>query len=162
MAKTLRNKLITKKHYDSINKNLHTISYLKGIKKKNINSYNLSTSGDFSQVKLSDIKRKAKLLKLNNIIFIKGSFENTMKKSVKNLDKIMCALVDVDLYRSYKVTLDFLWPKMTNKGMIYLDEYYSLKFPGARIACNEFCNISVKPKLLSRDEDGFERYAIFK
>lgn len=22
--------------------------------------------------------------------------------------------------------------------MIYLDEYYSLKFPGARIACDEF------------------------
>ena len=52
---------------------------------------------------------------------------------------------------------------MPNKGMIYLDEYYSLKFPGARIACNEFCKINdVKPKLLKRDEDGFERYAIFK
>ncbi len=162
-TKLFKKRIITKKHYNSINKNLYTISYLKGINKKKINSYNLSTSGDFSQVKLSDLKKKAKFLKLDNIIFVKGSFENTMKKKIKNLDNIMCALVDVDLYRSYKVTLDFLWPKMSNKGMIYLDEYYSLKFPGARIACNEFCKINgVKPKLLSRDQDGFERYAIFK
>ena len=38
----------------------------------------------------------------------------------------------------YELALNYIWPSLTKKGIIYLDEYYSLKFPGARIASNEF------------------------
>lgn len=49
--------------------------------------------------------------------------------------KFDLVFLDCDLYLSYKLCLDFFKKKT---GIFILDEYYSLKYPGARIACNEF------------------------
>ena len=57
------------------------------------------------------------------------------KKNPKN--KILLANLDCDLYDSYKLALNYISISY-KKRIIYLDEYYSLKFPGARIASNEF------------------------
>ena len=48
------------------------------------------------------------------------------------------ALIDCDLYCSYKQSLPFVWDKLSKGSYMFLDEYYSLKFPGARIATNEY------------------------
>ena len=82
------------------------------------------------------MKKKISFLGLDNIVLVKGEFENTMRKKYKI--KNFSALVDVDLYGSYKIALPFIWELLNKKGMIFLDEYYSIKFPGARIACKEF------------------------
>ena len=50
----------------------------------------------------------------------------------------MAAFIDCDLYDSYMDSLNFIWPRLSKKGLIQLDEYYSLKFPGPRIASMEF------------------------
>ena len=47
-------------------------SLIKELIKKKLNSFNLSTSGDFSNCSVADIKRKIKFLKLDNIVLIKG------------------------------------------------------------------------------------------
>ena len=65
-----------------------------------------------------------------------------MKKS-HGIDKVMSAVIDCDLYKSYQDSLNFIWPKLSEGGFIHLDEYYSLKYPGARRATLEF--ISDKP-----------------
>ena len=45
----------------------------------------------------------------------------------------------------------------------FLDEYYSLKFPGARIACrNFFKKEKIKPKMLKKVPREFERWCIEK
>ena len=75
----------------------------------------------------------------------------------------MAAMIDCDLYESYKYTLNFIWERLTKGSLIYLDEYYSLKFPGARIACNEFfINKKQKPVMIEKKVNDFERWAVFK
>ena len=46
----------------------------------------------------------------------------------ENPKKVMAVLMDCDLYDSYMDTFNFVWSRLNNGGMIYLDEYYSLKF----------------------------------
>ena len=45
---------------------------------------------------------------------------------------------DSDLYESYKTVLPFAYQSLVKGGYIHLDEYYSLKFPGAKIATDQF------------------------
>ena len=99
---------------------------------------------------------------LDNIILKKGDFKETMKIN-NGPKKIMCALIDADLYESYNLSLPFIWNKLSKNGFIFLDEYYSLKFPGARIATNNFFkNKMQKPKILSKRKLDFERWGVFK
>ena len=77
--------------------------------------------------------------------------------------KIMAAFIDCDLYESYMQSLNFVWNRLEPKGIIQVDEYYSLKFPGARIACDKFFkgkNFN-KKKYFSKDDD-FERWFFIK
>ena len=76
----------------------------------------------------------------------------------------MCCLIDCDLYESYKYALPVAWDCTLKKGMIYLDEYYSLKFPGAKIATDEFIKdkeLKVQQKITNFDPD-FKRSFIIK
>ena len=136
--------------------------YLRFLKNKKIDSFNISTSNNFSGCSYTDLKKKISFLGLDNIVLVKGEFENTMKKRHK-FKEIFSALIDVDLYGSYKIALPFIWEYLTKKGMIFLDEYYSIKFPGARIACNEFfLEKKIKPICISKKKYDFERWVIKK
>ncbi|WP_249262293.1 TylF/MycF family methyltransferase [Leptospira alexanderi] len=72
--------------------------------------------------------------------------------------------MDSDLYASYKITFEFFWPKLAKNGYVFLDEYFSLKFPGARIATDEFIEgKNVRLLLTNRDSStDFERWSIIK
>jgi len=128
-------KKISKKHYDLIilNKIIEKIFH-----KKKISTQNISSSGNFSYTSYNKLKKKIRLLKLDNVILIKGDFKKTIPKFFKKKRKVFLANVDCDLYEGYKLILPYIWTNLEDKGMVYLDEYYSLKFPGARIACDEF------------------------
>ena len=157
--KLYNEKLISKQQYKKVKLNLR---YIKFIKNKKIDSFNISTSNNFSNCSIYELKRKISFLELDNIILRKGSFKKTMNKNFK-LENIFSALLDVDLYESYKTALPFLWDKLSKKGIIFLDEYYSIKFPGARLACNEFfLKKKIKPVCVSRKNKDFERWIIKK
>jgi hypothetical protein len=77
--------------------------------------------------------------------------------------RFMAVLMDCDLYESHKVALPFTWRKMTVGGYMFLDEYYSLKFPGARIATNEyFKDKKETPKIHKLKPLDFERWSVVK
>lgn len=102
-----------------------------------LNEYTLSSSGDFSSTNRELLERKISLLGLTNIVLIDGFFEDSMDDS--SLPEIIYAtFLDCDLYESYRTTLNKVWPRLNTGGFIYLDEYYSLKFLGARVAVDEF------------------------
>ena len=64
------------------------------------------------------------------------------------------AIVNGDGYHYYR---------MSEGGFIFLDEYFSLKFPGARIACDEFFETAPqKPEKLPQNSDFFERWGVLK
>lgn len=163
--KLYQNKKISPQHYKKILLFSKIKKFLIKNKKINFHPKNISSSLNFSNNSYKNLKLKIKRLGLDNIELIKGNFEKTLpnffKKNKKN--KILAANIDCDLYQSYKVSLSFVWPKLTKKGMIYLDEYYSLKFPGARIASNEFFKEKkIKPIKIKSTKADFERWYIKK
>jgi len=149
--------IISKEHYDDVKK---LQNYNKHLNKKN-DSMNVSTSNDFSNTSLEGLKEKASQLQLDNIIFVKGSFEETIQKFSNH--KIFCSNIDCDLYDSYKICLPFVYENLEKNGFIHLDEYYSLKFPGARLYCNEyFKNNNITPLKHIDKYDEWERWYVIK
>lgn len=130
----LSTKSIDNSHYNSFKKNLLWRSQLSGSK---VNPATISGSRDFSLTSRELVEKKIEILGLDNVVLIDGPFDQTMI-SENGPKKIMCALMDCDLYQSHLNAFEFIWPRLVNDGLIYLDEYYSLKFPGARVATDEF------------------------
>ena len=133
--------------------------------KSSLEAKNISSSNDFSNNSYSFLKKKIKLLGLKNIILIKGDFKKTIpsffKKNTKK--KVFAANIDCDLYDSYTTVLTHTWPRLNKNGIILLDEYYSLKFPGARIAADDFFKINkIKPFKKKSWNTDFERWYIKK
>lgn len=125
---------------------------------------NISSSGAFNDTSLDFVNKKIDHFELDNIVLIEGSFENTIPRIEDSFDeKIFAANIDCDLYLGYKLALDFCWKGLINNGFIHLDEYYSLKFPGAKIATDEFCSLkNIRPIKLDSRAGEFERWAIIK
>jgi len=75
----------------------------------------------------------------------------------------MTVLMDCDLYESHQIALPFTWEKMSSGGYMFLDEYYSLKFPGARKATDEFFkDRKEEPKMYDIKPMDFERWFVIK
>ncbi len=153
-------KIISDEHFKQVRLNQELLE----LKMKDIKDpFDVSTSGDFSNTSIKWVDKLARYLKLDNIILIKGPFEDTMlNDNLKNI-KFCSALIDCDLYTSYKISLPFIWSRLNKGGYIYLDEYYSLKFPGARIATDEFFNNKKqKPSMHKNSSRKFERWYVLK
>ena len=129
-----------------------------------LDASSISTSADFSSVDIDNIYTKINFLGINNITLEAGDFAITMNQAASDERKYMCVIMDCDLYASYKQVFKYAWPRVVRGGMIYLDEYYSLKFPGARTASLEFIEINKDADLrqLPSHDDEFERWCIFK
>ena len=102
--------------------------------------YLASISSDFSNTQLSYVQGLANKLQLLNVTLIPGVFERSVAKfSVDNPGlEVAAGIIDSDLYLGYTSPLAFFQKHLIVGGFVYLDEYFSLKFPGARIACDEF------------------------
>ena len=155
----LADKRITQQHYDKFQKN---IKY-RSLSIKNPSVKNLSMSGDFSSSNIDIINKKMKMFKLDNIHLVPGAFVDTFTNIRVKPSRVMAALLDCDLYSSYKMVLPFVWQRLSKGGYIFLDEYYSLKFPGARIATDEyFADKKEKPFMHELIQGDFERWGVRK
>ena len=99
-------------------------------------------------------------MNLSNVILVKGDFKETIKRFKRNNSNIniFAANIDCDLYDGYKQSLEFIWEFAKKRAYIHLDEYYSLKFPGAKIATDEFLkNKKNKVKKFKAKGDDFNR-----
>ena len=89
--------------------------------------------GDFSDTSIDRVERMISGL---NIILIKGIFPQCADQIPA--EKFRFAHVDVDIYRSYKDTYQFLWPKMVSGGVIICGDDYDLPWlQGAKLAIDE-------------------------
>lgn len=125
---------------------------------------NISSSGAFSDTSIDLVYEKLSEFDLDNVTLIEGPFEVTTPQIEPAVsEKIFAANVDCDLFSGYATALPFCWRGLVKGGFIHLDEYYSLKFPGARIATDEFCSINgIKPSRMPSREGEFERWALIK
>ena len=151
---------ITLDHYEKVKLNLE---YKKVSIDGNVNSSNISTSSDFSSTSLDVLLKKINYIGLDNIVIIPGNFMDTMSSSSLIDQKFCAALIDCDLYESHKISLPFVWDRLNTGAYTFLDEYYSLKFPGSRIAINNFFKEKKeKPKMHNLSNGEFERWYTIK
>ena len=151
---------ISETHYGKTRHNLRLRSL---DVQEDVSVKNISLSGDFSGVSIDDVKRKIAFLELDNVHLVPGLFTETMTVTQPKPEKMMAALVDCDLYSSYCSALPFIWERLSIGGYIFLDEYFSLKFPGARIATDEFFSQKMdKPHMHKLEPGDFERWYVRK
>jgi hypothetical protein len=154
--------LISEEHYQDCKLNQ---KYKEFVLKKNVDVKNISTSGDFSNNSLKNLEEKINYLELDNIKLIKGNFTDTMNDNlIENKDiNFFAGLIDCDLYKGYQVSLPFIYKRLKLGSYVFLDEYYSLKFPGAKIATDEFFALkSEKPFMHNKLSGDFERWGFIK
>jgi len=74
----------------------------------------------------------------DSVCFHKGWFENTIPAFVENHAdfKISLLRLDGDWYESTKVCLDYLYPLVSEKGVIIIDDYYA--WDGCAVAVHEY------------------------
>ena len=154
------NGLISDHHFHDYRLNIKFKEFTSGVL---VSPSNISSSLDFSETSLSLLNRKIEYFGLDNIVLVDGDYKETMKKNMHKSIKYMAALLDCDLYEGHKVALPFVWERMENGGYMYLDEYYSLKFPGAKIATDEFfLDKTDKPEMYPLRPMDFERWFVRK
>lgn len=96
-----------------------------------------------------------------DITLIKGDIKNTVSNI--NKKKIAAVFMDCNLYSPHKYALEAIWDNLSSGGGIFLDDYFSLKYPGARIAIDNFCKQKkIKVKRVKNYPGDFERYFIIK
>ena len=73
-----------------------------------------------------------------SVCFHKGWFENTIPAFVKNHTdfKISLLRLDGDWYESTKVCLNYLYPLVSEKGVVIIDDYYA--WDGCAVAVHEY------------------------
>lgn len=133
---------------------------LLGTKHSNVET--ISSSGNFSSTSKDAILNKINLLGLENTYLVDGEFDKLQKFDGE--DQFMLAIIDADLYSSYIQCLDFLKTRMALGGLVFLDEYFSLKFPGPRFAVDKFLseNTSFQLEHFSNSYENYPRYFLRK
>lgn len=153
---------ISKEHLAKVKHNVSMRSLSLNINSAKVDAENISLSADFSDNNKDLILRKCDFFGLDNVVLVEGAFSDTMIQENMNM-KIMAGMLDCDLYHSYHTCFNFIWPQLSDKGIIYLDEYYSLKFPGAKAATDEFFNNKdSKPQKHPELLGDFERWFVKK
>lgn len=72
----------------------------------------------------------------DKIHFIKGDVLETLKDSSKLPNEIALLRMDTDWYESSKMEMDILYPKVVNKGVVIMDDYFH--WNGQRKATDEY------------------------
>jgi hypothetical protein len=151
---------ISEEHWREVLYYWETIGFLKGSKK--LDQFTVSTSENFANTSKETLQRKVDYLGLDNVVLVAGFFSDTMVDT-QPPSRIFVVNLDCDLYEGYVSTFRYVWPRLSPGGYIWLDEYYSLKFPGARLATDEFlAGQPDKPRMYPRNRGEFERWHIIK
>lgn len=119
----------------------------------------------FVDTSYGGLLKKIDFLELNNITLITGDLKDTVPEHLnKSKHEVLSVNLDCNLYQSYEVCMPIIFENLEPKGYIHLDEYYSLKFLGPKIATDQFLENYSKASLqknLTRISK-FERFFIRK
>lgn len=70
------------------------------------------------------------------VTFVDGYIEETLPQWPPR--PLSFIHLDLDLYQPYKTALMWLWPLLNHGGVMVFDEYLEPKYPGAKIAVDEY------------------------
>jgi hypothetical protein len=150
---------ISAEHFERVRRNSSHVMARGG----DVHPSKISTSQDFSNTSINYVQSRVNYLGLSKRISIRaGDFTVNIKALIEG-ENFSLILLDSDLFQSYARTLPVLWKQLSPGGYVYLDEYYSLKFPGPRVAVNSFIETISNGKLKQLPSwMEFERWVIEK
>jgi predicted O-methyltransferase YrrM len=100
-------------------------------------SVDICTEGMFSSEGLDEIKEHAKNLGLDNIVFVKGLFQDTLPDLIASGLKFGLAHIDADIYSACKYAQNTIWPAMVPGGYLVYDDALDSACIGAMQAVEE-------------------------
>lgn len=144
--KLLSENMMTREHYDLAKKRMSTLSDSRHLTRSYFEDVGKIV---FEQAEIRQIELR------------KGAFEEVLPDLRA---PIAVMHIDCDLYASYLDCLKNQYRNVDKEGIVVFDEYYSLKYPGARIAVNEFLTTLPRQSYSLRryDTNGFERWFLEK
>ena len=77
--------------------------------------------------------------------YVVGPVEHTLLQQPLP-DRIVVLRLDTDFYKSTRVELEVLWPRLVPGGVLIVDDYYS--WDGCRRACDEYFGSTAQFKLV--------------
>lgn len=125
----------------------------------------IASSGAFESTSRESVFKKIEYFGLDNITLVEGDFKETVPNFFSDNQnvRISAANIDCDLYDGYKSVLSVVYDRLVPGGYANLDEYYSFKYPGAKIACDEFFKDSGIEPIRNKARVGeFERWYFTK
>ena len=151
---------ISAEHYSRVRDNAELL----GLVGRSVDPRTSSSSKSFQETSEAFVLERVNALGVNDYVrLVKGPIEETMMPEAFQGPQAICgALLDCDLYNPYTVALPAIWERLSPGGYVFLDEYYSLKFPGPRRAVDEFASTCGVQPVQVAEEEGWERYALIK
>ena len=95
---------------------------------------NFHKQGDFNDVNYQGVVDY--FANFDNVKINKGFIPDTFLGEEDSV--IAFCHLDLDLYEGYKATLEFVWPRLVERGIIVFDDYHAPTCLGARLAVDEF------------------------
>ncbi len=86
---------------------------------KNVDAHN---AGDFADVNLVQLQARVDELKLDNLVLVKGFFENTNDDVMEQAGKISLAHIDCDIASAVKYSYEGVKPFMVDGGYLVFDD----------------------------------------
>ena len=115
--------------------------------------------GVMSNTSIDVVRSKLVQFGVGNVELVEGFFENTLPSYSDYTFSFVH--LDCDLYSSYKVCLEFFYPRMSPGGIILLDEYNDPPWPGCNQAVDDF--LHDKPERLKIiAKDNYEKFYLMK
>ena len=71
-----------------------------------------------------------------NLHIHQGWFQDTIPKVAPKISSIAMLRLDADLYASTKIAMEYLYPKLANKGIIIIDDYGA--YEGCKKAIDDY------------------------
>ena len=94
--------------------------------------------GDWNIVDYYDVKKFLEKNNYQKFTLVKGYVEETAPIWKNKITKISILHIDLDLHNGYKCVLNNFFDRVVSGGYILFDEYNNPKFPGARLAVDNF------------------------
>lgn len=105
----------------SINRTLYLADTYQGMP-KTVALDNFYKGGELADTSQSIVENLFKKCNVLNFHILKGYFPQDTSKFIDS-DKFAYVHIDVDIYESAKNTFDWVWPKVSQYGMVVFDDY---------------------------------------
>ncbi len=95
------------------------------------------SGGEHSDTSVDLVNSLAQHLGLDNVRLLAGIFPDETGQAIEDRQFKLCHL-DVDVYASTKASLEWLWPRLVQGGVVAVDDYGGDGMDGVRRAVDEF------------------------